>query len=67
MQEILLQCKEKAKALWLETADLVLDHAIHSKAIEILLKEGNEVLKTFMNLRMGGFHVCCLFLAVIEE
>ena len=67
VQEILLQCKEKAETLGLETADLVLDHAIYSKALEILLKEGNEVLKTFMNLRMGEFHVCCSFLAVIGK
>ena len=59
--------KEKAEALGLETADLVLDHAIYSKALEILLKERNEVLKTFMNLRMGEFHVCCSFLAVIGK
>lgn len=36
-QEILLHCKEKAEALDLETADLVSDHAIYSKALEISL------------------------------
>ena len=60
-----LLCKEKAEAFWLEAAALVLDHAIYSKALEILLKEGNEALKTFMNLGMGGFHACFLFFAVI--
>ena len=60
-----LLCKEKAEAFWLEAAALVLDHAIYSKALETLLKEGNEALKTFMNLGMGGFHACFLFFAVI--
>ena len=36
-QEILLHCKEKAEALGLETANLVSDHAIYSKALEISL------------------------------
>lgn len=67
VQEILLQCKAKAEALDLDVADLVLDHAIYCKALEILLKEGNESLKSFINLRMGGFHASCNFLAVIGK
>lgn len=67
IQEVLLQCKEKAEALNLNTADLVLDHAIFSKALEILLKDGNDSLRAFINLRMGGFHACCVFLAIIGK
>ena len=67
VQEILLQCKAKAEILNLDVADLVLDHAIYSKALEVLLKEGNENLKGFINLRMGGFHASCIFLAVIGK
>ena len=67
VQEILLQCKEKAEKLNLDVADLVLDHAIYSKALEVLFKEGNEDLKSFFNLRMGGFHTSCIFLGVIGK
>ena len=67
VQEILLQCKTKAEALDLDVADPVLDHAIYSKALEVLFKEGNEDLKAFIHLRMGGFHASCVFLAVIGK
>ena len=67
MKEIFLYCKKKAETLGMETANLVLDHATYLKALDILLKDGNEKLKTFMNLKMGGFHACCSFLAVIGK
>ena len=66
VREILLQCKAKAEALNLNVADLVLDHAIYSKTLEILMKKGNESLKDFINLRMGGFHACCIFLYIVS-
>ena len=28
------------------------------------MKKGNESLRDFINLRMGGFHACCIFLSV---
>ena len=62
-----LQCKAKAEALNLNVADLVLDHAIYSKVLEILMKKGNESLRGLINLRMGGFHACCIFLSVIGK
>jgi hypothetical protein len=67
VQEILFQCRDKAKALNLEEADLVLDHAIYSKAIEVLMHENNSELRGFINLRMGGFHTVCIFLGVIGK
>ena len=67
VQEVLLECQAKAETLNLDVADLVLDHAIYCKALDILLKEGNESLKSFINLRMGGFHASCNFLAVIGK
>lgn len=67
VQEVLIQCKEKAQALDLLETDLVLDHAIYAKAIEIIMDENNEHLKSFINLRMGGFHAACIFLGVIGK
>ena len=67
VQEILLQCKAKVEALNLNVAGLVLYHAIYSKALEILMKKGNRSLRNFINLRMGGFHACCIFLSVISK
>ena len=47
--------------------DLVCDHAVYSKALEIVLAVGNESIKEFINLRMGGFPVMCVFMAVISK
>ena len=44
--------------------DLVLDHAIYMKILEALHNRKNTELKDFINLRMGGFHACNVFLAV---
>ena len=48
-------------------ADLVLDHAIYSKALEILMNPVNEELRKFVVIRMGGFHTKCISLAVIGK
>ena len=67
VQEILFQVKEKAEALNHKETDLVLDHAIYCKAVEIVMQERNEKLRKFINLRMGGFHATCIFLGVIGK
>ena len=59
--------KAKAEALGLTCTDLVLDHAIYAKALEVLQNPNNADLKEFINLRMGGFHACRSFLAVIGK
>ena len=55
IQEELCQVKEKAEALNLKEADLVLDHAIYCKAAEIVMSERNTHLRSFINLRKGVF------------
>ena len=64
---LLIQTKQKAKSLNLDETDLACDHVVYSKALEVLLAEGNESLKEFINLRMGGFHMMCVFMAVIGK
>ena len=56
VQEVLVQCMEKTDAFELNKTDLVLDHAIYAKAIEIIIDGKNESLKSFINIRMGGFY-----------
>ena len=65
--EILIQTKQKSESLNLDETDLVCDHAVNSKALEAVLAKGNESLKEFVNLRMGGFHTMCVFMAVIGK
>ena len=65
--EVLLQVKAKAEALRNTEADLVLDHAIYCKALLILMEPKNMQLKSFINLRMGGFHASCMLIAVIGK
>ena len=67
VQEVLFQVREKSETLGLKSADLVLDHAIYSKALEILTQPENRELHDFINLRMGGFHATCIFIAVIGK
>ena len=62
VHEVLQQVKRKTEILNVQSADLVLDHAIFTKALNI-----NEDLKASINIRMGGFHACCIFLAVIGK
>ena len=61
------QVKAKAEKLNLTCTDLVLDHAIYSKALEVTNAPKNDQLRNFINLRMGGFHACGIFLAVIGK
>ena len=67
VQEILAQAKKKSESLGLVSADLVLDHAIYAKALEVLVNPINQDLHKFINLCMGGFHACCICLAVIAK
>ena len=67
IQEVLSLCREKAEHLNLAETDLVLDHAIYSKAVEIVMMERNSDLRDFVNLRMGGFHAACIFMSVIGK
>ena len=67
VQEVLKQVKAKAETIGLKHADLVLDHAIYSKALEVLANPNNRHLQDFINLRMGPFHACCIFMAVVGK
>ena len=61
------QVKEKASALGLLATDLVLDHANFIRALEVLHNRKNAELGDFINLRMGSFRACNMFLAVIGK
>ena len=65
--EVLKQYEQKAEALNKNGTDLVLDHEIYAKAVEILMIEKLTDLRTFINIRMGGFHMASVFLGVIEK
>ena len=67
VHEVLKQVKRKSELLNVQSADLVLDHAIFTKAFDILNDPANADLKSVINIRMGGFHACCIFLAVIGK
>lgn len=67
VKEVLVQCKEKARQLGLTETDLVLDHAIYCKAVEIVMDDKHTDLRAFVNLRMGGFHATCIFLGIIGK
>ena len=67
IQEVFCQVKEKAEALNLKEIDFVLDHAIYCKTVEIVMSERNTHLRSFINLRMDGFHATCVFLSVIGK
>ena len=64
---MLYQTTSNGEKLQLEEVDLVCDYAIYCKALEVLILPDNELLRQFINLRMGGFHEECTFFAVIEE
>ena len=64
---MLNQVGAKSNQLGLTCTDLVLDHAIYSKALEAINNPINQHLKDVINLRMGGFHACGIFLAVIGK
>ena len=67
VHEVLNQVKTKAEFQKNVDADLVLDQATYSKALETLMDPRNLDLKTFINLQMGSFHASCIFIAVIDE
>ena len=50
----------------MKEVDLVVDHAIFSKLLEVITGSDHET-RSLINLRMGGFHVACAFLAVIGK
>ena len=56
--EVLQQVKRKTEILNVQSADLVLDHAIFTKALDILNDPANEDLKASISIRMGGFRAC---------
>ena len=64
IQEMLNQVKAKADKLNLNCTALVLDHAIYSKALEVINNPENGNMRDTINLQMGGFHACAIFLAV---
>ena len=66
-KEVLVQCNEKATQHGLSETDLVLDHAIYWKAVEIIINDRCTNLRDFINLRMGVFHATCVFLGVIGK
>ena len=67
VHEVLQQVKRKTEILTVQSAGLVLDHAIFTKALNILNDITNEDLKASINIRMGGFHTSCIFLAAIGK
>ena len=46
---------------------LVLVHAVYCKAVEIVMSERNANPRSFINLRIVGFHATCVFVSVIGE
>ena len=63
--EVLKVTVQKAKKLFLEEVDIIFDHAIYSKALEIIMNPIHEDLRAFCNIRMGPFDAIMAFLAVI--
>ena len=67
VQEVLCQVKQKAEALKNKEADLVLDHAIYCKVLEVIMDTRNLQLRNFVNLRIGAFHASGIFIAAIGK
>ena len=65
--EVLHLVQAKANALHLAKADLVLDHAVYCKPLEIISNPVNSSLKNAINLIMGVFHAECIFMSVISK
>lgn len=65
--ELLNQSKLKAEKLGLNETDVILDMAIYSKAVEILMNPRYVDLKKFIVLCLGGFHTMCIFISVIGK
>ena len=62
--EVQKQCKQKDESLNLYETDLFLDHATYAKAAEIVMYEQFTDLRTFIDIRMGGFYTASIFLGV---
>ena len=62
--EVLKVTIQKAKKLFLEEVNIAFDHAIYSKALEIIMNPIHEDLCAFCNIPMGPFHEIMAFLAV---
>ena len=67
VNEIFHLVKAKADALQLREVDLVPDHAIYCKALEIISNLVNSSLKNANNLRMGEFHVRCILRPLYQK
>ena len=67
VQEVLHQVKAKAGYLRNTEADLVLDYAVYSKALEVNMDPRNQELQYFINLWMNSFHTSCIFITVIGK
>ena len=67
IQEMLNLVKAKAVKLNLNCTDLVLDHAIYSKALKVINNPENANMRDAINLQIGALHECGIFLAVIGE
>ena len=65
--EIIKQVKIKSERLSLTELDLVANHATYSKLLEVLTLHDHAVARSMINLRMGGFHTACAFIAVIGK
>ena len=63
--EINAMCSSLESYIYFLKFFMVLDHAIYSNSLEILQNPNYTDLKQFINLKLGGFHVCLNFLAVI--
>ena len=46
---------------------LVVDHAIHSKLLEVLTLPANTVVSLVLNRRIVDFHTACAFISVIGK
>ena len=53
--EVLKVTVQKFKKLFLEEVDIVFDHAIYSKALEIIMNPIHEDLRAFCNIAWGHF------------
>ena len=52
---MLNQIQQRSEILKIDEVDLVLDHAIYAKKLEILVHPENIALQKAINMRMGDF------------
>ena len=67
IEEIIKQVKIKSERLSLTEVALVAGHAIYSKFLEVLTLHDDTVAMSMINLRMGDFHIACVFIEVIGK